>query len=109
MAGGNREPGRTVTSKVIAVLGAFEHTMRPLGVTEIAELADLPPSTTHRLVSELTEGGLLSKKSDGRYQLGLRIWDTRPKYRTAVTRHCTPVHPRALLTYFRDCAASGPR
>lgn len=75
MAGGNREPGRTVTSKVIAVLGAFEHTMRPLGVTEIAELADLPPSTTHRLVSELTEGGLLSKKSDGRYQLGLRIWE----------------------------------
>ncbi len=29
MAGGNREPGRTVTSKVIAVLGAFEHNVRP--------------------------------------------------------------------------------
>lgn len=75
MAGGNREPGRTVTSKVIAVLGAFEHTTRPLGLTEIAQLADLPASTTHRLVAELTEGGLLSRKEDGSYQLGLRIWE----------------------------------
>lgn len=75
MAGGNRVPGRTVTSKVIAVLGAFEHSTRPLGLTEIAQLADLPASTTHRLVAELTEGELLSKKSDGRYQLGLRIWE----------------------------------
>lgn len=75
MAGGNRIPGRTVTSKVIAVLGAFEASTRPLGLTEIATLADLPPSTTHRLVNELTEGGLLSRKDDGRYQLGLRIWE----------------------------------
>lgn len=75
MAGGNREPGRSVTSKVIAVLGAFETAPRPLGLTEIAELAGLPASTTHRLVGELTEGGLLTRKSDGRYQLGLRIWE----------------------------------
>lgn len=75
MAGGNRIPGRTVTSKVIAILGAFETSTRPLGLTEIADLADLPASTTHRLVTELTDGGLLSQKSDGRYQLGLRIWE----------------------------------
>lgn len=75
MAGGNREPGRTVTSKVIAVLGAFEHTTRPLGLTEIADRAGLPASTTHRLVAELAEGELLSRKPDGSYQLGLRIWE----------------------------------
>ena len=75
MAGGNREVGRTVTSKVIAVLGAFEHTTRPLGLTEIAERAGLPASTTHRLVAELTAGELLSRKPDGSYQLGLRIWE----------------------------------
>ena len=75
MAGGNREAGRTVTSKVIAVLGAFEHTTRPLGLTEIAERAGLPASTTHRLVAELTAGELLSRKPDGSYQLGLRIWE----------------------------------
>lgn len=75
MAGGNRIPGTTVTSKVIAILGAFEKSTRPLGLTEIAELADLPASTTHRLVTELTDGGLLGQKSDGRYQLGLRIWE----------------------------------
>lgn len=75
MAGGNRDPGRSVTSKVIAVLGAFEKDPRPLGLSEIAQLADLPVSTTHRLVNELTAGDLLTRTAEGHYQLGLRIWE----------------------------------
>lgn len=75
MAGGNRDRGRTVTSKVLSVLHAFEVAARPLGLTEIAALADLPPSTAHRLVNELVDGGLLTRTSEGHYQLGLRIWE----------------------------------
>lgn len=45
VAGGNRDYGRTVTSKVLSVLHAFELAPRPLGLTEIANLADLPAST----------------------------------------------------------------
>ncbi|MGP6173948.1 IclR family transcriptional regulator [Corynebacterium sp. A21] len=75
MAGGNREPGRSVTSKVIAILGAFEKDPRPLGLSEIAQLADLPLSTTHRLVNELTAGDLLTRTAEGHYQLGLRTWE----------------------------------
>jgi hypothetical protein len=52
MAGNAIEPGRSVTSKVAAILLTFgdgaEHSL-----TEIARLTCLPVSTTHRLVTEL--------------------------------------------------------
>lgn len=64
-----------MTAKVLAVLRAFELDPRPLGLTEIAELAELPVSTAHRLVNELVGGELLTRTADGQYQLGLRIWE----------------------------------
>lgn len=75
MAGGNREPGRTVTSKVLAILEAFEKSRGALSLTEIAEGSGLPLSTTHRLVAELTDWGFLSRSATGRYQLGIRLWE----------------------------------
>lgn len=74
MAGGNSQPGRTVTSKTLAILAAFETSRRALSLTEIAESADLPLSTTHRLVAELVEWGMLTRSPTGGIQLGLRIW-----------------------------------
>lgn len=75
MAGGNRDAGRSVTDKVLSVLTAFESERRPLALTEIAAIAGIPVSTAHRLVGELTEWQLISRTSNGRYQLGLRIWE----------------------------------
>lgn len=74
MAGGNREPGRTVTSKVLAIMEVFETSRRALSLTEISEAAGLPLSTTHRLVNELVEWGMLSRGPNGGIQLGLRLW-----------------------------------
>lgn len=75
MAGGNRDSGRTVTSKVLSIFTTFEYERRPLGLSEIARSADLPVSTTHRLLAELVEAAFISRTSDGRYQLGLHIWE----------------------------------
>ena len=75
MAGGGREPGRTVTSKVLAILEAFEKSRGSLSLTDIAESSGLPLSTTHRLVNELTDWGFLSRGVSGRYQLGIRLWE----------------------------------
>jgi DNA-binding IclR family transcriptional regulator len=75
MAGGNREAGRSVTDKVLSVLTAFETAGRPLALTEIATIADIPVSTAHRLVGELTEWQFISRAANGRYQLGLRVWE----------------------------------
>lgn len=74
MAGGNREPGRTVTSKVLAIMEVFETSRRALSLTEIAETSGLPLSTTHRLVNELVDWGMLSRGPNGGIQPGLRLW-----------------------------------
>lgn len=74
MAGGTSQPGRSVTSKILAILAAFETTRRALSLTEIAASANLPLSTTHRLVGELIEAGMLSRTPNGGIQLGLRLW-----------------------------------
>ncbi|RAN79542.1 IclR family transcriptional regulator [Bacillus sp. SRB_336] len=75
MAGGNRDPGRSVTSKVLAILESFETSRGSLSLTDICEQSGLPLSTVHRLMSELTDWGLLSRGANGRYQLGIRLWE----------------------------------
>lgn len=75
MAGGSGEPGRTVTSKVLAILAAFESGQRSLSLTDLAATAGLPLSTTHRLAAELEEWGAISRDANDRYQVGLRLWE----------------------------------
>lgn len=67
--------GDTVTARVLAVLAAFdaEHTELPL--TEIARRAGLPLTTAHRLVGELAAWRALERADDGRYRVGLRLWE----------------------------------
>ena len=74
MAGGNREPGRTVTSRVLAVLDAFDDTHAVLGVTDMARRSALAVSTVHRLVGELEEWGALVRRPDNRYEIGRKLW-----------------------------------
>ena len=63
MAGNSTDPGRSVTSKVTAILMVFAdgdvHTL-----TEIAASADLPTSTAHRLASELVAWRLLERTEE---------------------------------------------
>lgn len=74
MAGNSARPGVTVTSRVVAVLAAFDERHRRLALTDIARRADLPLSTVHRLVAELVTHGALER--DGRaYVIGRRLWD----------------------------------
>jgi DNA-binding IclR family transcriptional regulator len=67
--------GASVTSRALSVLSAFENTAGALTVARIAHRAHLPLSTTYRLVHELEEWGGLDKTSDGKYQVGMRIWE----------------------------------
>src|SRR3954463_2910892 len=72
VAGGATERGRSVVSRVTAILMAFRSGgMHSL--TELAGLAELPVSTTHRLV-----GGLVSRRGPegtdaGGYRVGLPL------------------------------------
>lgn len=75
MAGNTSTPGATVTSRALALLGAFDEHHRRLTLTELADRAGLPMPTAHRLVGELVAWGALARTSTGEYAVGRRLWD----------------------------------
>src|SRR4051794_33233742 len=72
VAGGATERGRSVVSRVTAILVAFgsggTHSL-----TELAALAELPVSTTHRLVGELVSRRVLERTDASGYRVGLPL------------------------------------
>jgi DNA-binding IclR family transcriptional regulator len=68
-------PQRTAGGKVLAVLGAFSRGRPALTLSDIARAVDVPLSTAHRLVGELLAWGGLERDDDGRYRVGLRVWE----------------------------------
>lgn len=76
MAGGSTEwRGRSVISKVVAVLDAFSPAAPELSLGELAQRTGLPVSTTYRLVTELVDWGGLERVPGGGYRIGLRLWE----------------------------------
>jgi DNA-binding IclR family transcriptional regulator len=72
---GNSAVGATVTSRALALLGAFDATHRSLNLSELARRADLPLTTAYRLVGELVAWGALVRRPSGKYVVGRRLWD----------------------------------
>ena len=66
--------GRSVTSKVVAILDAFSTETPRLSLQALAERTGLPQSTTYRLATELVEWGGLERGTGG-YQIGMRLWE----------------------------------
>lgn len=75
MAGNTSVPGATVTSRVLALLGAFDASHRELTVSDLARRSGLPVPTAHRLVGELTAWGAVHRTEAGTYVVGKRLWD----------------------------------
>jgi DNA-binding IclR family transcriptional regulator len=75
VAGNTSTAGRTVTSRVLGLLGAFDTEHRQLSMTELAGRADLSLPTAHRLIAELEAWGALARRESGAYVVGRRIWD----------------------------------
>ena len=95
MAGNSADPGRSVTSKVTAILMVFadgdEHTL-----TEIAAAADLPTSTAHRLASELVAWRLLERTEERSYRIGLPLRMIASEYAESEVCSYTMTVMRAL-------------
>lgn len=64
-----------MTSRALALLGAFDEDHRRLSLSQLAERAGLPLPTAHRLVGELVCWGALSRDDTGHYVIGRRLWD----------------------------------
>jgi DNA-binding IclR family transcriptional regulator len=76
MAGGStQQRGRSVASKVLALLDAFTPRQAELTLGQLAERAGLPVSTTYRLATELVSWGGLERVSGGGFRIGMRLWE----------------------------------
>ena len=82
------------------VLAAFDVEALFLTVSQLAARSGLSLATTHRLVGELVETGLLERQPDKSYRLGVRLWELASKTPGAVglreiaRPHLNAVHAR---------------
>ncbi len=107
MAGNSTEPGRSVTSKVVAILLTF-HDGGEHSLTEIARLTRLPISTTHRLVTELAGWGVLERTDESQFRAGspIRAIGGRAAYSPAIVESARRVL-EDLATTARTSAGLG--
>lgn len=66
---------RSMLAKASDILGVFSVEQPVLTQAEITRRANLPHSTTRRLLVEMVEHGLLEKTADAGFVLGLRLWE----------------------------------
>jgi DNA-binding IclR family transcriptional regulator len=69
------DPGVSVTARVLRLLDAFSPEWSHLTLSQLSRRADLPLSTAHRLVEDLARWGALERDEQGRYRIGLRLWE----------------------------------
>lgn len=66
---------RTVLGRAFDLLGAFTAERPVLGLSELARRTGLPAPTVHRLCAQLCTRGALERTEDGRYRIGVRLWE----------------------------------
>lgn len=71
----NSPSGESVIDRVVRILQAFSRENPLLSMSELARLAGLSTSTTHRLATELLATGLLERDATGRLGTGIRMWE----------------------------------
>lgn len=63
-----------MTNKVIGILQAFTLRNGQLTLSQVADLAGLPPTTALRLLRELAEAGIVERTDHGNYRIGVGLW-----------------------------------
>src|SRR2546421_124505 len=91
MAGNSSEPGRSVTSKVVAILLTF-HDGEEHSLTEIARLTGLPVSPTHRPVTTFAHAPRLPAHASalGKALLAFSCAETQNRVIAAGLKRYTP-------------------
>jgi DNA-binding IclR family transcriptional regulator len=67
--------GSSVLSRALRILEAFAPDRAVLTLSEISRHTGIPVSTVHRLLAGLVAWGALERGDDGRYRIGLRLWE----------------------------------
>ncbi|HYH29659.1 MAG TPA: IclR family transcriptional regulator [Pseudonocardia sp.] len=73
---GRRPPqGEPVLDRAFALLRAFTAERPELTLTELTRRSGLPMSTARRMAARLTQLGALERSPDGRYAVGMQLWE----------------------------------
>ncbi|MGY1737537.1 IclR family transcriptional regulator [Geodermatophilus sp. SYSU D00684] len=73
---GKRPPqGDPVVDRALALLAAFDATRPSLTLGELARRSGIPTSSTLRLAGRLVAWGALERDAEGRFTVGLRLWE----------------------------------
>ena len=73
---GRRPPqGDPVVDRALSLLDAFDAGHRHLTLGELSRRSGIPPSSALRLASRLLAWGALERDADGRFSIGLRLWE----------------------------------
>jgi DNA-binding IclR family transcriptional regulator len=62
-------------TRAIRVLEVLERSRQPVRLAELASLLELPKSSLHGVCSSLCAGGIVERREDGAYVLGMRLVD----------------------------------
>jgi DNA-binding IclR family transcriptional regulator len=73
---GKRPPhGDPVVDRAFALLAAFDAGHRSLSLGELSRRSAIPPSSALRLAGRLLDWGALERGEDGRFTIGVRLWE----------------------------------
>ncbi|MGW6061853.1 IclR family transcriptional regulator [Streptomyces sp. NPDC055189] len=64
-----------VLGRALQILGAFSAKCPEMTLSELSRRSGLPVSTVHRMLGELLTWGALERGDNGRYRVGLRLWE----------------------------------
>jgi IclR family transcriptional regulator, acetate operon repressor len=93
LSGNALEPGRSVTSKVAAILLSF-HDQRTQSLTAMAHRSGLPVSTAYRISAELARWQFLVRTDEGNYRLGPALPQPEAAARIPVPAQMCPADRR---------------
>ncbi|EMY34611.1 IclR family transcriptional regulator [Arthrobacter crystallopoietes BAB-32] len=95
--------GRSALSRTMQLLAAFDVDAVFLSISQLSRRSGMPLATTHRLVAELEEFGLLERQPDKTYRLGVRLWELACRTPGALgLREIAMVHLQAVQSRVRQ-------
>lgn len=94
--------GESVIARVVRIIDSFDRSARSLPLGVLSRRAGIPIASTHRLVTEMVQQGLLERGPDRSVRLGARLWELSFKGSSLLPlREAALPHLEALMTSLR--------
>lgn len=66
---------RSVVDRAFAIIGTFRGGRVRQSLSELSRNSGVPVATCHRIVGRLSDWGALERDAEGKYRIGLRLWE----------------------------------